>query len=150
MENGVAVDADADDFECSITMELFAESGPNQPVFLPACGHTFSRLGIERLIAHAHARASPVACPLCLAPQPGVADAACCIPNWSLIKQLTGERRANRAAQPPAQQQDGENVQYAAHDGHAAQVCETCLVGGLAPPCMHRLHTMLCYASMQA
>lgn len=36
--------------ECPITFETFEEKGRNQPLFLPGCGHTFSREGVQSLL----------------------------------------------------------------------------------------------------
>lgn len=42
--------ADGVEDECPITLEVYQESGGQQPVKLPKCGHTFSHDGINMLI----------------------------------------------------------------------------------------------------
>lgn len=82
---------------CPVTMEHYASSGPNQPVFLPACGHTFSRIAVRNIIVVAQNAAARnasedpargmVRCPMCSTVQPHlrVDDLK---PNWDTIRRI--------------------------------------------------------------
>ena len=61
--------------ECPITLEEYAESGDQQPVRLPQCGHSYSRAGVSMLLRgsqqaqgnakRGRARTCPIQCPTC-------------------------------------------------------------------------------------
>jgi hypothetical protein len=70
---------------CSVSTEPFEEDGPNQPVILPGCGHTFSRDTVAKLIEHRGL--NPVKCPKCKKSQ-DIHDADQCNPNWDRIASL--------------------------------------------------------------
>lgn len=107
-------DAGSDIDDCPISLEPYAERGPHQPLFLPECGHTFSRVAIERLLERLRDTEKPGAravleCPLCNTAQPCVHDVGSCKPNWNLIERITTsratrarQRRQQQAATPPA------------------------------------------------
>ena len=64
--------ADLTEEVCPVTFESFTAAGPNQPVFLPARGHTFSRIAVQNILYVRHSRSidAVVRCPLCATVQP--------------------------------------------------------------------------------
>jgi hypothetical protein len=79
---------DLPDFECPIELEPFQEQGPYQPLILPECRHSFSRMGVQKLVKEAVQKRTHLLCPICTAVQPTVRDVSKCKPNWSIINQL--------------------------------------------------------------
>lgn len=105
--------AGSDVGDCPVTFETYTERGPHQPLFLPECGHTFSRVAIERLLERLQdagkpgAEAAVLECPLCNTAQPRVHEVASCKPNWHLIERITSSKerarqRRQQAAAAPA------------------------------------------------
>jgi hypothetical protein len=75
---------------CPISHEPYTETDTHQPVFLPDCGHTFSRASIEALVRRS--RGIYVTCPLCMRPQQTLRCATDCRPNWDTIHHLQQKR----------------------------------------------------------
>jgi hypothetical protein len=74
---------------CPLSEEPYTAEGPRQPVFLPECGHTFSRESVETLIASLpKGSAARVTCPLCNRVQPDMRSARACHPNWDTIQRV--------------------------------------------------------------
>ena len=97
---------------CPVTLEDFTPSGPNQPVFLPACGHTFSRVVVQNIIhVSRHVRegatAGVVRCPLCQTVQPRLrADSL--VPNWDTIRRVEHLKSEKAAAAKIAAAKEAE------------------------------------------
>ena len=106
--------------ECPITLEEYAHQGPHKPLFLPACGHTFSEAGIRKLVAASVAARVEVKCPLCQALQPDLQEGRPCPPNWSLISALP-EPSAEAAAERPAHRHERWYDYGSDDDAHAAE-----------------------------
>jgi hypothetical protein len=71
---------------CSISFEPFMHDGANQPVFLPDCGHTYSRKTVELLFVFTQ---HPfIQCPVCQTKQLSLRSADEAKPNWYAIQQL--------------------------------------------------------------
>ena len=68
-----------------VSEEVYEETGPNQPVVLPHCGHTLSRDTVGKIIRNSVA---PIACPMCTVKQLTLRLASDCPPNWDTIKRL--------------------------------------------------------------
>ena len=103
---------------CPVTMEHYASSGPNQPVFLPACGHTFSRVAVRNIILvsrNAAARnagedltAGMVRCPMCSTVQPHLRMEHV-KPNWDTIRRIE-HLKSMQAAEEAAAAAENEST----------------------------------------
>lgn len=95
---------------CPISDCAYTETGAEQPVFLPDCGHTFSRGTVVSLFRTQRARArsrTHIRCPLCNTNQVTLVAAEDCVPNWDAIQRLQPQirctRKAARASTSPRQ-----------------------------------------------
>jgi hypothetical protein len=91
---------------CPVTLEEYTPTGATQPLFLPECGHTFSRTAIENIIYVAVrngawedgvGQIAPIRCPICLTPQPHL-HIGKCKPNWDTIRRMEQLRTLKAAA----------------------------------------------------
>lgn len=110
---------------CPVTMEHYASSGPNQPVFLPACGHTFSRIAVRNIIIVARNAAARnasddpalgmVRCPMCSTVQPGLRmeDVK---PNWDTIRRIEHMKSVRAAEEAAAAAAEDESAGSRASD----------------------------------
>ena len=76
---------------CPVSDRAYTATGPEQPVFLPECGHTYSRRTVAGLFRaqRAHGRSQThIRCTLCITRQGKLASADECIPNWDTIQRL--------------------------------------------------------------
>eukprot|EP00892_Ulva_mutabilis_P011165 jgi/Ulvmu1/8420/UM042_0127.1 len=115
---------------CPVTMEHYSSSGPNQPVFLPACGHTFSRVAVRNIIVvarHIAARHSGddpargmVRCPMCSTVQPHlrVEDLK---PNWDTIRRIEHFKSVKAAEEAAAAAAEVESTGTRASDSSDPQ-----------------------------
>lgn len=72
--------------QCGVTFMPYQRTGDQQPVFLPACGHTYSRAAIKDIFRHR--TTAHIQCPRCLAEQTTLRSDTDCIPNWDLIHEV--------------------------------------------------------------
>jgi hypothetical protein len=105
------------DRECPVTLEHFAPKGPHQPRFLPGCGHTLSRAGIEALLGAAERKRERLQCPICARASPTVASVEDCLPNWALIQSIDEHMRSQRRSD--SNQYQANNSHQADHDAQA-------------------------------
>lgn len=104
---------------CPVTMEHYSSSGPNQPVFLPACGHTFSRIAVRNIILVARNAAARnagedlttgmVRCPMCSTVQPHLRmeDVK---PNWDTIRRIEHVKSVQAAEEAAAAAAEDESA----------------------------------------
>ena len=97
---------------CPVSMEEFQAEGPNRPVMLTVCGHTFSYETVSHLVRSNRSNRH-IKCPMCQQEQPGVLTADDAPTNWamvSLVEELrgpalqprsVGRRRGSRPSAPP-------------------------------------------------
>lgn len=125
---------------CPVTMEPYACSGPNQPVFLPACGHTFSRVAVRNIIllarnaAARNASEDPasgmVRCPMCSTVQPRLRmeDVK---PNWDTIRRIEHMKSVQAAEEATAAAAEDESAGSRASD--SSDQTGLAVQGGIIP-----------------
>ena len=75
----------ASTMECPVTFDQYRESGEQQPLMLPACGHTICKRAVTRLVSQAQSQRGSrevsvaIKCPCCAQRQPKVRRVNICL-----------------------------------------------------------------------